>query len=312
MSSAKKSSLVPIIALSAVAATSCLTYYYLKMKQDDSITTKSKEKTPPSDKPDKEQAEINTFDVRQEMTRNEKITSTEELKCDPATLNSSATTKSTPLKSAECETPSRPTVPSAPKRADDDHTPADKRTDAPSTLNTTTMHKVVPEKSLPVEEASVEPTNALAPESVTEESVAAVKGDDKNKNEEPTTPIKEEAKTDTLDDVVPSTEDKTSSEVDKKMSATTEEEATDTKEHKPEKTEKMDEDDEKKSEVAESDLWEFLQKEMQQGRRCAGCNAEEEGSDKKFKPCAKCRTVLYCSKDCQKKNWKQHKKVCCK
>ena len=69
-------------------------------------------------------------------------------------------------------------------------------------------------------------------------------------------------------------------------------------------------DGEKKAGVAESDLWEFLQKEMQQGRRCAGCGKEE--GDKKYKPCAKCRGVLYCGKPCQKSHWKQHKKACCK
>ena len=69
-------------------------------------------------------------------------------------------------------------------------------------------------------------------------------------------------------------------------------------------------DVEKKAGGAESDLWEFLQKEMQQGRRCAGCGKEE--GDKKYKPCAKCRGVLYCGKPCQKSHWKQHKKVCCK
>lgn len=72
----------------------------------------------------------------------------------------------------------------------------------------------------------------------------------------------------------------------------------------------QEEDDEKKVEVKESDLWEFLQKEMQQNRKCAGCNVEE--GNEKFKPCAKCRSVLYCGRACQKKHWKQHKKFCCK
>jgi MYND finger len=63
-------------------------------------------------------------------------------------------------------------------------------------------------------------------------------------------------------------------------------------------------------EINEMDLWQFLQKEMQQTRRCDGCNTDE--GNKKFKPCAKCRVVFYCDRACQKKAWKQHKKVCCK
>ncbi|CAB9518942.1 MYND domain protein [Seminavis robusta] len=69
-----------------------------------------------------------------------------------------------------------------------------------------------------------------------------------------------------------------------------------------------DEDD--KTELKETDLWDFLQKEIQQSRRCAGCSKEE--GDAKFKPCAKCKSALYCGRPCQKKHWKQHKKVCCK
>jgi MYND finger len=63
-------------------------------------------------------------------------------------------------------------------------------------------------------------------------------------------------------------------------------------------------------EINELDLWQFLQKEMAQIRRCAGCNADE--GNKKFKPCAKCRLAFYCDRACQKKDWKHHKKVCCK
>jgi hypothetical protein len=44
--------------------------------------------------------------------------------------------------------------------------------------------------------------------------------------------------------------------------------------------------------------------------KCACCNALETDPEKPLKPCAKCQTVRYCSRDCQKKDWKLHKKTC--
>jgi hypothetical protein len=44
--------------------------------------------------------------------------------------------------------------------------------------------------------------------------------------------------------------------------------------------------------------------------KCASCNAPETDPEKPLKPCAKCQTVRYCSRDCQKKDWKLHKKIC--
>ncbi|KAN0098384.1 hypothetical protein V8E51_014047 [Hyaloscypha variabilis] len=44
--------------------------------------------------------------------------------------------------------------------------------------------------------------------------------------------------------------------------------------------------------------------------KCANCSTPEIDPEKPLKPCAKCQTVRYCSRDCQKKDWKLHKKVC--
>jgi hypothetical protein len=44
--------------------------------------------------------------------------------------------------------------------------------------------------------------------------------------------------------------------------------------------------------------------------KCACCSTAETDPEKPLKPCAKCQTVRYCSRDCQKKDWKLHKKVC--
>lgn len=60
----------------------------------------------------------------------------------------------------------------------------------------------------------------------------------------------------------------------------------------------------------ETDLWDYLQNEIQKATKCAGCGKEQ--GEVKFKPCAKCRSAMYCGRNCQKKHWKSHKKVCCK
>jgi hypothetical protein len=43
--------------------------------------------------------------------------------------------------------------------------------------------------------------------------------------------------------------------------------------------------------------------------KCASCN-ELEPIDEKFLRCSNCLAVLYCSKGCQKEDWKNHKKEC--
>jgi MYND finger len=44
--------------------------------------------------------------------------------------------------------------------------------------------------------------------------------------------------------------------------------------------------------------------------KCACCKIPETDPEKPLKLCAKCQTVRYCSRDCQKKDWKLHKKTC--
>jgi len=42
---------------------------------------------------------------------------------------------------------------------------------------------------------------------------------------------------------------------------------------------------------------------------CQKCKLPE--SDTLFKKCEHCRLAYFCSRKCQKKHWKQHKKLCC-
>ena len=44
-------------------------------------------------------------------------------------------------------------------------------------------------------------------------------------------------------------------------------------------------------------------------KKCANCHTLET-TDLALKPCNKCQTTLYCSRDCQKAGWKHHKKEC--
>ena len=45
-------------------------------------------------------------------------------------------------------------------------------------------------------------------------------------------------------------------------------------------------------------------------KTCGKLNAELSEEEKKLKTCSKCKTVAYCSKECQKKDWEGHKKDC--
>jgi hypothetical protein len=46
-------------------------------------------------------------------------------------------------------------------------------------------------------------------------------------------------------------------------------------------------------------------------RQCGNC-CFLETEQKALKPCTKCQSILYCSRECQKAGWKVHKKTCAK
>jgi len=44
--------------------------------------------------------------------------------------------------------------------------------------------------------------------------------------------------------------------------------------------------------------------------KCANCAKTKSDSGINLKRCAKCQTTHYCSRECQKADWKEHKRVC--
>ena len=44
--------------------------------------------------------------------------------------------------------------------------------------------------------------------------------------------------------------------------------------------------------------------------KCAYCHQQEQEGDAKFKSCARCKKATYCSPQCQKDHWKEHKREC--
>lgn len=47
-------------------------------------------------------------------------------------------------------------------------------------------------------------------------------------------------------------------------------------------------------------------------KQCTNCKKSESDPEQPLKPCNKCHSVQYCDRDCQKADFKQHKKECAK
>ncbi|KAJ7769888.1 hypothetical protein B0H16DRAFT_235187 [Mycena metata] len=68
--------------------------------------------------------------------------------------------------------------------------------------------------------------------------------------------------------------------------------------------------------AADRSLSEFLasldlnSKRERTGNSCSGCGTKEKDLGRRLLRCSKCETVLYCSKECQTRNWPVHKGFC--
>lgn len=61
----------------------------------------------------------------------------------------------------------------------------------------------------------------------------------------------------------------------------------------------------------ELDMVEILVPEEEQIKQCGSCDKwENVGDPERFKRCARCKKMYYCSQACQKNAWKWHKSVC--
>ncbi|RDB26909.1 hypothetical protein Hypma_005012 [Hypsizygus marmoreus] len=61
-----------------------------------------------------------------------------------------------------------------------------------------------------------------------------------------------------------------------------------------------------KSKATRDDHSAFATKKL--GHKCGNCNIT--GKETTLKICARCKTIQYCSRDCQKAHWKTHKDIC--
>lgn len=50
--------------------------------------------------------------------------------------------------------------------------------------------------------------------------------------------------------------------------------------------------------------------ELPAGDVCASCGLKDGVGEGSLKRCTGCQSALYCGKECQKKEWRGHKKTC--
>ena len=58
------------------------------------------------------------------------------------------------------------------------------------------------------------------------------------------------------------------------------------------------------------EMGEVLVLAEQRIRPCGGCEKWEELAGPRFRWCARCKKAFYCSPECQKTDWKMHRKLC--